>query len=677
MKKYLMTAAAAILWGGILTSCTKEDMSSGGDSAAKNENIQKTYEEAFLSTFGRPVAGLDWGFSADNAGTRGMTRSNPGEDYPATSTGINANANEWADPNKYFGGWVVPDPLTEEQKAVVRAYFQANPNLTYEDPHFRHFFVQQVYKGGSAQAGPSSENITAANGSVYNSDNMNLLTVGENNQHINNFNSGNCSVNNTVLTNGGNVNDGPYHSDQIMLMVNIDDTSCFGYHETGSSTHHNNKMALVGWETIRTWANANNLNGECLNDGWNRSFIGFDLAIKEGAEAYDKNQDGTINYASYAQAPESPVYAWDGEKVVQITTGEYETVTVGNEWSTWTETRAVMKDEYKTVMNCGWLTTNMNFYVAAEKATLSQTISLNRAQISSLTEIQNCVVLKEVMDGDQWYQAVINLPKIKQLVDAGYLPVKDKNLTEWVKVGKSDGYFSDWIVTLAKADRISTTPDPVTPTEPADPNAVMVIAEDLSTFVNSSGKDMADFDFNDVVFEVRKGSGVVNIKLRAAGGTLPLTVGGSEGETEDNHGEAVLKYEVHRLFKVSTGTMVNTNSASSGATRDAVNFTVPYPEGVTSASSIYEIANAIPIRVMRNGSWLLIQKAEPVTSDAGSTITASKLAVDTNYEWCNERVHIDQKFPYIDAYGNNKGSRFRLYLNGDLRGKWWKEDTRM
>ena len=164
-----------------------------------------------------------------------------------------------------------------------------------------------------------------------------------------------------------------------------------------------------------------------------------------------------------------------------------------------------------------------------------------------------------------------------------------------------------------------------------------------------------------------------------------MTVGGAEGWTVDNHGEQVLAYEVHRLFKVSTGTMVNTNSTTNGATRDPVEFDIDYPEGVSPSNNIYEIANAIPIRVYREDlssdtnkkKWIVIPKAQPVTSDSGSTITASKLCVDTDFRWCNERNHIDTKFRYIDSYGNNKGSRFRLYFNGKLRGKWWKDDTRI
>ena len=47
----------------------------------------------------------------------------------------------------------------------------------------------------------------------------------------------------------------------------------------------------------------------------------------------------------------------------------------------------------------------------------------------------------------------INLEKIKQLVKNGYYPT-DSALKEWSKWADSDGYFSDWIVTLTQAQRI-------------------------------------------------------------------------------------------------------------------------------------------------------------------------------------------------------------------------------
>ena len=283
MKKYLMTGIAALAMGGMFTSCS-HDMSlySGNQS----EQVLQKYEQTFVQTFGEPASTQTWGFSSSTvAGTRGMTRSNPGVDYPSTSTGINANANEWADPDKEFGGWQVPDPLTEGKKELVKAYFQANPNLTYQDPEWRHFFVQQVYKGGTSKPETGNkETNTDANGTSYSSDNMNLLTVGYNEQHVNNFNNGDCSVNGNVLDNGSNVNENKHHSDQIMLMVNIDDTQCFGYHNTGMSLQRNDKAALVAASVIDAWAAQNGNPGEAVVDKWNRSFLGFEFELFSLAE---------------------------------------------------------------------------------------------------------------------------------------------------------------------------------------------------------------------------------------------------------------------------------------------------------------------------------------------------------------------------------------------------------
>ena len=76
MKKYLMTAATALVLGGLMTSCTK-DLDSGGSSSI-SQNAKESYKEAFVSTFGMPVEGLDWGFgpgtNAAIANTRAMTR---------------------------------------------------------------------------------------------------------------------------------------------------------------------------------------------------------------------------------------------------------------------------------------------------------------------------------------------------------------------------------------------------------------------------------------------------------------------------------------------------------------------------------------------------------------------------------------------------------------------------
>ena len=202
MKKYLMTGIAALALCVGFTSCSHdlESLSQEEIDQLQAQKIVDNYNKAFKAYVGGEIASNQtWGFGTSAA----RTRSNPGVTYPATheykngevvTGGVNANANEWADPTKEFGGWVVPDPLTQEQKDLVIAYFQSKPDISYTDPHLRHFFVQQVYKGNPETAGDNStEIVVAADGSEYTSDNMNHLTVGQNNMHINNFNAGDAT----------------------------------------------------------------------------------------------------------------------------------------------------------------------------------------------------------------------------------------------------------------------------------------------------------------------------------------------------------------------------------------------------------------------------------------------------------------------------------------------------
>ena len=593
-----MTGVAAIAICAAFTSCSKSGEELYDAEAAKGisteQEIAKVYEnynQAFIKTFGQVNPNVDWGF-----GNRAKTRSNSGANYPATSTGINANANEWADPNKEFGGWIVPDALTDGQKLRVQKYFQANPNLGYNDPQFRHFFVQQVYKGGTNPGTNSTEVVIAADGSQYNSGNMNHLTVGLNEQHINNFNAGSCSTV-SVLNNGQTVG-GTSHSDQIMLMVNIDDTSCFGYHDTGSSNqsstnpNHNDKMALVSAATIDAWAAQNGNPGEAVVDKWNRSFMGFDLALKEGAQAQSNVA------AKYNDGPESYNYAMINGEIVSINGGD--NIIFNNK-------------------NVYYLDTNKNMYVAAESMTLQD------------NEIQ-----AEYRVGNDYKGKYINVDKFVALLNDGWLPVKDKNFREWVKVGKSDGYFSDWIVTLTEAQR----QDPPSP----NPNKVRIMAEDLNAQAVDGDIEDSDWDFNDVVFDVEfdeTGNGGT-ITLICAGGVLPLKVAGRE---------------VHKEFDSSLTQgekgwypMINTGKGK-GIDRSQVQFHIDNADKENNGLAILVEVE----KTLSNGTKVWI----PLTAKKGNP--CSKFAVKPTVQPCLERDHIN----FVS------GRAFSRYVGGEISELIW------
>ena len=152
---------------------------------------------------------------------------------------------------------------------------------------------------------------------------------------------------------------------------------------------------------------------------------------------------------------------------------------------------------------------------------------------------------------------------------------------------------------------------------------VRVIAEDLSVNENS------DFDFNDVVFDVKFGYpqwDKTTIILQAAGGTLPLYVGGQE---------------VHEKFGVSTSTMVNTGDGISKA-----------PVSFVLDSRFDGNANGILVEVEKDGVKI------PITAQRGKV--ASKIAVGTDYVWCLERQDIVKKHP-----------NFGKYVTGEVEDIWW------
>jgi hypothetical protein len=251
---------------------------------------------------------------------------------------------------------------------------------------------------------------------------------------------------------------------------------------------------------------------------------------------------------------------------------------------------------------------------------------------------------------------------IRELLSLGYLPYSD-TLKDWIKLSTgSDGYYSDWIVTLTEAKK-DNTPSPSTKIK-----KLRVIAEDLSVGENS------DFDFNDVVFDViwtrtysdetytTLTSQTVEIELLAAGGTLPLYVDGNE---------------VHEKFGVDTKVMVNTNAGAKGLNgRDnisPVKWNVPNTNW--SGDNIGDIANSIEVKVTKNGTDY------PISAVRGKI--ASKIGVGTDYNWCNERQDIEAKYnlsngdsPFRDwvqhiypdndwyIYAPDKVTEYRNKLNG-------------
>jgi len=257
------------------------------------------------------------------------------------------------------------------------------------------------------------------------------------------------------------------------------------------------------------------------------------------------------------------------------------------------------------------------------------------------------------LPNEQSDKKAINMKFIAKLVREGYLPVAGKNLKRWVKIGGcNDGYFSDWIVTFMPADA----------GDEEEVDEIAVIAEDLT--INDA---IPDFDFNDVVFKVKwnKTANTVNVTLLAAGGTLPLYIGGTElGSEEENYTDG---YEVHAKFAeknpnkvITTGTMINTyenrHNEYETPTFEVTNFD-------HSATTIGEIAKSIKVAVKKYGKMIELEAPQ------GGVPT--KIAVKTDfvtkpeYGWCDERKDID------DKYNKDGWALFKSYVKGELDDNWY------
>ena len=603
MKKYLMIGFAAVAFA----SCSNHDI----ETMSQEQIIKAQYEANFVAQFGQPASNQDWGFG----GTRAFTR------------GVFANGNEWAANDRDACKYRVPPRLTEDQQKVVIKYFQTVKNPRYEDPQWTNYFIQQVYKGGTTPGSNSPEEYTAANGTtqIVGSDHMDHLAAIDRTQtpefvdHNNNFNNGDCGNGYpnvldfkgtlTTIEETYPVNDATHrHSDKINLMLNST-TKSFGYYNSTGSVRRTEYTGLVSFQTI---INALGAEANCLNDGWNRSFMGFDFEMMIGDDLYqtDASSADGKRYVKLSDIPgNKPQYIWDGERVIKWYDVEYD--------SNWTPiyTFAEGYDEYIRIngQKIPYLSTNTSMYAGSRLD--AQTV------LTDITQ-SNQKIYKDYNEDIKNVEC-LNLPLFQAAFEAGYYPTKDSN-TDWVKVGgTADGYYSDWIVTLTEAKKYDV---------PSITYQGRIMAEDLSAQYDPTGKT-SDWDFNDVVFDWAIKDGKAYIKLLAAGGTLPIRIGGTRN---DNSSEPAGSVEIHDNVNGLGGYMKNCGVGNE----------VPAKELVLE-DHIYTDAQSILITVYKGGSWVEIEanQGEP----------AAKFNCPVNTDWCDEYVNINRVYENFSAWVANPG----------------------
>lgn len=178
----------------------------------------------------------------------------------------------------------------------------------------------------------------------------------------------------------------------------------------------------------------------------------------------------------------------------------------------------------------------------------------------------------------------------------------------------ADGYYDDLIIKITRVDDGSETPIP---------SRGRIIVEDLGS--------IGDFDYNDAVFDAYVYYGTdgtyADIVVLAAGARNNIYVAGNE---------------LHELFGVEPGTMVNTRN---GIDEVPVKFTI-------------KVSNDKPKTFDFNNIEVKTDNAV-LTSQRG--VAPEKICVGVDYDWCDERENIIWRYP-----------NFKKYVSGAIDSDWWK-----
>lgn len=707
MKKYLITGLAAVAISGMFTSCT-HDTDAGGSG---NLGVVETYEQAFISRFGTPSPDADWGFGPNTTDSKATTRSVttpacPNIDKPYDEEWVATynetakeptQANTWDnyDNSSYATNWEVLNaiPWDGSDLDMLRRWFTNNGTqngmtweetiawalanqptwITYnkDETYVTNFKITGTYDGYINVAG--SEGIID-NGTLSGAERTIVVTGTWNiteDQRIG-------SLGKIIIANGGTVN---VASGKKLNMVNQARLVVLpGGKLTGQGSVEVNNGNAEGKENYNGGtidvAVFNNNFGKFYNNGkflvneyqggakesnfYNHSLVAIDhfagtanARIFNACQFYVKNNarirnyeglagsalivDGQLMFSSSEDGTNTPTYVGlaagalvkantlynNGTSWTGPTEGGYAVLSIGKfDYMNW---------EQDHPENGGYFINNI--YLQAD----------------DLTNVPDGNGMQQKTDnGTEYYtmsQAKYKFEKIVANAGGngnGNTKVINKGTTEIIP---ADEDFEKGV----KGCTPGFKGNPPVEEEDFEP-VIRVIAEDMG---DQSLKEASDFDFNDVVFDVTYvEEGKVRIKILAAGGTLPLTIGW------DGTGDYIT-HEVHYRLGYSESTMINTHSEVGYHQDDVSPKEFDYTGTFSKASFKQDVRDNIPVKVRKNGVWYDIK------AEKGKI--PRKLAVGTNYDWCDERVDIDDW--WLDS---DKQGLFSQYASGELPNGWYQ-----
>ena len=682
MKKYLMTGIAALAMGGMFTSCSHDMSLYNGDGT---KAVVDKYEEAFVSAYGEPAANQTWGFgSTTAAATRGMTRSvgtyadykgslTPEESYqdqndnwqwktrpytfPSAPTSYptdkpeNASyygggyqsyngGNFWMDENVsnrvevqgYCNLYIVKSGSGEGNVDIAPDNYWYVGNVSYQQK-----IRVYICPGVNLTILPTFANNLQANVEYYVCPGANLIcdanfklngtalyvapgatatfkSIETNNTGII-YNQGTITTegkiyianNVSVLVNDGSITAGSADAPtelEIAGSGNVQNNAEINIY--GNTFVSSNSAIWVNnghWTTqnYHYTAGSNNVINNCFLKVTNEFNINMSSASAENGFKIDSNggvETKTFNGGKAGDDPNSksgPYKVIMGHKSLFKVTG---TATLEGGNKGW-----------------GFFGPADGEYAVFQAKNVVRAAGLEKTQ-GAVTYGGNLYVSAEThfaqghdgQDSDGHYF----------ISEEGGFSVNTNIYAAGFKAGKPN-------ITIQKT--------PCNPgfggSDPFEP-VIRVIAEDMG---DQTTNESSDFDFNDVVFDVTWVSeSKVKIKILAAGGTLPLTVGWN-GQNEDEY----RNFEVHNLLGYSETMIINTRSSVGNHIDGVAPYEFEFNGSFSKDNFAANVRDNSPVKVRKNNRWYAI--------NAEQGRAAGKVAVGPDYEpWCNERQDIDSRW---------------------------------
>ena len=664
MKKYLMTGIAALAISAGFTSCSKDDF----EPMTQAQIDKAKYDQAFRNYVGGTIAaGQTWGFGNTNT-SRAFTRANAlieGDPFTFENTdsyyinneaGIPAtaktyedavaavttvydwgsyfdennfqNATEvifpdgtyaihwWANSHTlYVTGNVTLNVNNDKSINKARIYLLSGSTLNLNMDNFINDL--EIYVANNATLNYNAEKLYKQDGGgkIYNRGTLNVPDNFEINQEAIVYNEGTINGKDFTSKPGDGHTSFLYNYGNLDLTGDMILNSCANFYNEGTVTVNGNTEAT---QKDIWWINKGHYTTNTLTlHPWNKTFYNYCQLLVNG-NAHLFNGEFTLMDNSYMECATAELDNFIvnmGSNTGMYIKGDVRMIAQGDGTFQGFRTNGGSNDY---LLIGGKVTVDAHYHTFSVSEGI--TYSVNQIEIIKDSEVVTDEYLKSIGDGAY--------------------PVLDLNGTacpygELTVTPNTNSCGATWSTQPSEdptpGDDPTPSDDPTDdPVEETTLGDLRIMGEDLSAI------EAGDFDFNDIVIDVKFDASNAILILRAAGGTLPLRIAEND------------QWEVHTLFGVGEKVMVNT---AHGRHHEYEPVEIKLPFGVTSPAE----AKNIKLEVMKSGEWqeLTAEISEP----------AAKLAVGTDCEWLDERTSIKDVYKSFVEWASE---------NPNL-SQWWKQ----